>query len=128
MKKLLFLLLCLMMGLEGTTLYQSSMSVTPSSDGETFFVRYNIEKMSEAGSFETVACPEMACIKGETAHLKVGSEDKSLLLDIEVMILEDTSEVETWLTMKENGATVFEFGNLVDMPKKDCSIKILSQQ
>lgn len=112
MKKLLLLALSLACVSLEAAHFQSSMSVTSTSNKNEFLVEMQIEKLCDGSSItELIASPKIICSRGEPAKLTIGTEDEDDFLAIEVVIPDYDSEigVQSKIFMKEHGQVALSF-------------------
>lgn len=118
MKKLLFFMFSLMaLSLEAVH-FQSSMSVTPESNGETnkYFVEVRIEKFIEEHSCpQLIASPCIICTPGKPAQLMIES-DEGNSLSIQILIPEPPkNNIQASILIKEEGKVVLSLNNIIHM-------------
>jgi hypothetical protein len=114
MKKLLLLALSLACVSLEAAHFQSSMSVSSTSNKNEFLVEMQIEKLCDGCSIpELIASPKIICSPGEPAQVTIGSEDQADFLSIQVMIPKNTSQtgVQASILMKENNQVVLSLNN-----------------
>jgi hypothetical protein len=113
MKKLLLLALSIACVSLEAAHFQSSMSVTSTSNNE-FLVEMQIEKLCDGCSIpELIASPKIICARGEPAKLTIGAEGQDDFLAIEVVIPDNESgtELQSKIFMKEKGQVALSFNH-----------------
>lgn len=116
MKSLIFFMLSLAcFGLEATH-FQSSTSITPVGNENQFLVEIQIKKIFDDCSIpKLIASPQIICVQGQPAKLRIESEDQADLLFIQVMIPENIPQagIQTLILLKEKGEVVLSLDNLI---------------
>jgi len=115
MKKWMFSILSLaLVKLHGAH-FQSTMSLTPTTDSE-YLVEMRIEKIVNNTS-QLIAAPKLVCALGEPAELTIGSKEDPDFLLIQATVSQAKTEkhIHTLISMKENGEIVLSSDQAIQL-------------